>query len=127
MNEESTLNQRVAFFFKNKNISQQTIAKRLGVTRQAVNNWLSGNSPIPSKHIIKLFATFETLNPRWLLHGQGEMEGVEQSMPAENLLMTKKDTTIELLSTQLKEKEALIAELQKEIGRMEERLKQSLK
>lgn len=123
MEEEKTLNQRVAHFFNSKNISQQTIAKSIGVSRQAVNNWLSGNSPIPSKHVIKLFATFETLNPRWLLHGLGQMEGTEQSMPAESLLMTKKDTTIELLSIQLREKEAVIAELQKEIGRMEERLK----
>jgi len=124
VDEERTLNQRVAHFFKSKNISQQTIAKQLGVSRQAVNNWLSGNSPIPSKHIIKLFATFETLNPRWLIDGHGEMEGTEQSLPAESLLMTKKDTTIEILKAQLHEKDALIAELQKEIGRMEERLKQ---
>ncbi|MHC1773780.1 MAG: helix-turn-helix domain-containing protein [Lentimicrobium sp.] len=124
MSDELSLNQRVEYFFKSKGISQQMIAKSLGVSRQAVNNWLSGNNPIPSKHIIRLFAAFETLNPRWLLDGHGEMEGAEQSMPAESLLMTKKDTTIEILTAQLREKDTLISELQKEIGRMEERLKQ---
>ena len=115
MDEEKTINQRVEYFFKSKHISQQVIAKRLGVSRQAVNNWLSGNTPIPSKHIIKMFAEFETLNPRWILNGTGEMEGTEQSLPMESLLITKKDTTIELLTMQLNEKEKLIAELQ--IGR----------
>jgi transcriptional regulator with XRE-family HTH domain len=124
MDEEKTINQRVELFFKSKHISQQMIAKSIGVSRQAVNNWLSGNTPIPSKNIIKLFAAFENLNPRWVLNGTGEMEGSEQSLPMESLLITKKDTTIELLTMQLSEKEKLIAELQKEIGRMEERLKQ---
>lgn len=124
MTEEISLNQRVDQFFKAKEISQQTIAKRLGVSRQAVNNWLSGNQPIPSRHLIKLLSDFENLNPQWLLNGVGDMEGNEQSLPVENLVLARKEITIELMTTQLREKDALIMELQKEIGRMEERLKQ---
>lgn len=122
MSDELSLNQRVEHFFKIKDISQQQIAKRLGVSRQAVNNWLSGNNPIPARHLIKMLSDFEKLNPQWLLNGIGTMEGDEQSMPVENLLMTKKETTIELLTSNLKEKELQIAELLKEIGRLEERL-----
>ncbi|MBK6965859.1 MAG: hypothetical protein IPH20_18510 [Bacteroidales bacterium] len=69
-----------------------------------------------------MFASFENLNPRWLLDGDWNMEGDEQSMPAESLLMNKKETTIELLTSHLKEKELQITELLKEIGRLEERL-----
>ncbi|MBK6348211.1 MAG: helix-turn-helix domain-containing protein [Bacteroidales bacterium] len=90
MTEEMSLNQRVDQFFRIKDISQQQIAKRLGVSRQAVNNWLSGNNPIPARHLIKMLSDFEKLNPQWLLNGVGEMEGTEQSMPAESLFMTKR-------------------------------------
>ncbi|MBK6964198.1 MAG: helix-turn-helix domain-containing protein [Bacteroidales bacterium] len=124
MIEEISLNQRVDQFFKTKDISQQQIAKRLGVSRQAVNNWFSGNHPIPSRHLIKMLSDFEKLNPQWLLNGVGEMEGNEQSLPLESLVLTRKEITIELMTAQIREKDALISELQKEIGRMDERLKQ---
>jgi len=122
MELELSINQRVDQFFKNKNISQQIIAADLGVSRQAVNNWLSGNNPIPARHLIKLLTDFETLNPRWVLNGTGEMETNENSLPNGNIVLTKKDIMIELLTIQLKEKELQIAELHKEIGRLEERL-----
>ena len=114
---EQTVNQRIDAFLKKKNISQNEIAMKLAVTKQTVSNWVNSTVQIPLKHIVALLTEYEYLDAKWLLTGKGAMEtgGV-----AENLPETKKqEGAIELLKEQLAGKEKIIADLHKEIGRLE--------
>lgn len=119
---ETTVNQRIDYFLKSKDISQSEIAIKLSITKQTVNNWVSGNVQIPIKHIVSLLTEFETLNARWLLTGKGTMDDFEDQKPDKSNVSLKKDGIIELLTSQLADKDSKILSLQKEIGKLEERL-----
>jgi len=117
---EMTVNQRIGFFLKEKNIPQTEIATKLSVTKQTVSNWINGTVQIPLKHLISLISEYDYLNVRWLLTGEGTLETGQA--PADTPEEKKKEGAIELLKEQLATREKMIATLNKEIGRLEEQL-----
>lgn len=116
---ETTVNQRIEQFLKARNIPQTEIAAKLNVTKQTVSNWVSGTVQIPVKHIVSLLKEYDYLNARWLLTGTGELDkDAVNEVPAS----LKMEGMIDLLTKQLADKDKVIASLQKEIGKLEERL-----
>lgn len=64
-------------FFREKGMSQQDIADKVGRSRQNVTNLLNGKS----KFLLKtacLFSDVFGLSPAWLMTGSGEMMGNAQ-------------------------------------------------
>lgn len=53
-------------------LTQEEIAKRFGVTKQAINSLLTGRKPFGKQNAIKWANEFG-LNAAWLLTGEGEM------------------------------------------------------
>jgi transcriptional regulator with XRE-family HTH domain len=116
---ETTVNQRIEQFLKARNIPQTEIAAKLNVTKQTVSNWVSGTVQIPVKHIVSLLKEYDYLNARWLLTGTGELDNdAVNEVPAS----LKMEGMIDLLSKQLADKDKVIASLQKEVGKLEERI-----
>ncbi|MBQ8717013.1 MAG: helix-turn-helix transcriptional regulator [Clostridia bacterium] len=54
-----TLGQRIAKCRKNKNLSQEYVADRLGISRQAVSKWEQDVSAPDTNHLIALSALFD--------------------------------------------------------------------
>lgn len=119
METEMTVNQTIEIFLKSKKMTQQEFAIQMGVTKQTINNWVTGAVQIPVKHIIAILNQFPELNARWLLTGEGEMGDVEKPTTGESKNCLKIEAKNELLLKQLQEKELLIAELYKQIGKLE--------
>lgn len=59
-------------YLTNLGLTQEEIAKRFGVTKQAINSLLTGRKPFGKQNAIKWANEFG-LNAAWLLTGDGEM------------------------------------------------------
>jgi phage repressor protein C with HTH and peptisase S24 domain len=88
MEQEERLNE-LRRYLTNLGLTQDIIAKRFGVTKQAINSLLTGRKPFGKQNAIKWANEFG-LNAGWLLTGEGEMvkqstktvvEVVEQGTP----------------------------------------------
>lgn len=119
---EGTVNQRVEIVLREKNISQSELSKKLSVSKQTVSNWVSGNVQIPLRHIVAILTGYDWLSARWLLTGKGSMEEGQPKKVIETPDMNKLQGMVELFTKQLSEKDATIHNLQREIGKLEERL-----
>lgn len=119
---EGTVNQRVEILLREKDISQTELAKKLSVSKQTVSNWISGNVQIPLRHIVSIVTEYDWINARWLLVGKGSMEDLQGKKQKDSPDQLKCEGMVDLLSKQLKEKDGLILSLQKEVGKLEERL-----
>ncbi|MFQ3578504.1 MAG: hypothetical protein SNJ71_00005 [Bacteroidales bacterium] len=84
---------------------------------------------------MKKIASYPEINPTWLLTGHGPMlkEGTEVSVPEakqekqekQDVNPSRQEAIIEYLQSQLKEKDAKIEELNREIGRLQAQIKQT--
>ena len=71
MEQEERLNE-LRRYLTNLGLTQEEIAKRFGVTKQAINSLLTGRKPFGKQNAIKWANEFG-LNAAWLLTGDGEM------------------------------------------------------
>lgn len=117
MKTGSTVNQNIDTLLRAKKLTQQELAQQMGLTKQTINNWITGTAQIPLKHLVSLLKLFSDVNARWLLTGEGDMGDDEKTFASNPRLEGK----IEILESQLKEKEDKIAELYKIIGRLEKK------
>ena len=65
-------------FFKEKGISQDEIAKQLGVSQSYVSGLLTGKKAFGKKQAVR-FSELYGLSPSWLLTGEGEMVAAQAS------------------------------------------------
>lgn len=119
---EGTVNQRIEKLIKDKDISQTELANRLSVSKQTISNWIAGNVQIPLRHVVVLVEEFKWLNVRWLLTGSGTMEDDPAKKGKETPEQSKMEGMVEILKNQLATKDETIYRLNKEIGKLEERL-----
>lgn len=71
MEQDERLNE-LRRYLTNLGLTQEEIAKRFGVTKQAINSLLTGRKPFGKQNAIKWAKEFG-LNAAWLLTGEGEM------------------------------------------------------
>ncbi len=83
-----TVGERISYLIKKRGINQSILAKKIGVSSQAVNQWISGSvKKISGVNIIKLAMELES-TPEWILTGKERKGSVALSGPP------KKDSTI---------------------------------
>jgi len=64
-----TVGDRIAYLIKKKGMKQTVLAKKIGVSSQAVNQWISGSvKKISGENIVKLAKALQT-TPEWILSG----------------------------------------------------------
>jgi phage repressor protein C with HTH and peptisase S24 domain len=81
-----TLDQRVKLARTRKKVSQEELAKTVGVSRVAVTAWESGDTKsINSKHLHKA-ASFLEVDANWLATGEGSMALADDGVSAEEFL-----------------------------------------
>lgn len=95
-------------YLTNLGLTQEEIAKRFGVTKQAINSLLTGRKPFGKQNAIKWANEFG-LNAAWLLTGDGEMkrqstkevvEIVEHGTPVYNVDATCGDLSRPIVFTE---------------------------
>lgn len=64
--------ERFAFALKRKGIVEDELAKKLGLSQQAISNWKHGKNL--SKKMYQVAEELE-VNPDWLIKNRGPMEG----------------------------------------------------
>jgi transcriptional regulator with XRE-family HTH domain len=64
---------RITQFLVNENISSAEFADKIGVQRSSVSHVLNERNYPSTSFIQKMLTTYQNLNPRWILLGEGEM------------------------------------------------------
>lgn len=82
MNKVNNIGQRIKKLLKEKGISQAELARRIGVSRAAVSEWVRGKSE-PSESTLKLIAKEFGVNENWLKTGEGEIWSKDRSLEKE--------------------------------------------
>ena len=83
----ATFSEKLKYLIKLKGMTQIEVAQQFGVSHPAVNNWLNGAMPRPSK--IKAIADFFNVDVNILTNDSLELE-------SEKLTETYKNNTLEL-------------------------------
>ncbi len=89
---ELTLGQRISTRRKLLNLSQETLAERLGVSRQAVSKWEADGSIPEIDKLIALSKLFE-VSMEWLLGVQTEQTNADGGLNESQLLMVEQITS----------------------------------
>ena len=71
--------ERVIEAANKSNLKDIDFAKRIGASKQQFANWKSGAQGVPEKYLIKIVEEFPTVNARWLITGEGSLNGVNHS------------------------------------------------
>ena len=84
---------------KNKNITQEQLAEKLGVTSKSISRWENGNT-MPDYSLLKDLCSELDTNVNELLSGERIKEDDYMIKAEENFIMLKKkvDTTLKLLN-----------------------------
>jgi transcriptional regulator with XRE-family HTH domain len=71
---KSTINQRIKEYLERKKITAETFGKPIGVSRQAVSQWMSNMNGPNASTIIKIIEIYPDINARWLITGNFSYE-----------------------------------------------------
>jgi transcriptional regulator with XRE-family HTH domain len=82
---------RIAQFLKSEGISPAEFADKIGVQRSSVSHVLNGRNHPSASFIQKLLGSYKSLNPRWLLLGEGTISDSKYSPVREQVLFGQKD------------------------------------
>lgn len=109
--------ERILYFLDSQNIKPSPFENKIGVSRGYFNKMVKRNADIGEGTILKIVEYCPQVNLSWLILGTGEMLKNE---------VQKAEGLPEILDY-LREREVEIKNLNREIGRMEERLESSKK
>jgi len=93
------LGDRIEAMVKFSGLNQQEFTKRIGVSKSTFHNWKSGEQGIAFEYLRRILHTYEEINPKWLILGEGEMlipkkdQLQEPESPYGNKPITKGDLT----------------------------------
>jgi len=73
---------RITKFLASEGISPAEFADKIGVQRSSVSHVLNGRNYPSASFIQKMLGAYKTLNPRWLLLGEGMISDI-RSIPAQ--------------------------------------------
>jgi transcriptional regulator with XRE-family HTH domain len=68
---------RITQFLSSEGISPAEFADKIGVQRSSVSHVLNGRNYPSASFIQKMLGSYNTLNPRWLLLGEGTMKDIK--------------------------------------------------
>jgi len=77
---------RITQFLTNEGISPAEFADKIGVQRSSVSHVLNGRNYPSASFIQKMLASYKTLNPRWLLLGEGSVSDAKSILVKEPTL-----------------------------------------
>jgi transcriptional regulator with XRE-family HTH domain len=77
---------RITQFLSNEGISPAEFADKIGVQRSSVSHVLNGRNYPSASFIQKMLGSYKTLNPRWLLLGEGTMSDAKPMLVKEPTL-----------------------------------------
>lgn len=119
----TTSNQRIEAPRVNMKIKSVTeLAKIIGVQQTSLNANISKNVEPRFTLLSKILAAFPDISAEWLMKGEGEM--MKTASTTEAALTTEAPhATEQLLREMLAEKDKIIIEQSKEIGRLQEQLR----
>ncbi len=96
---------RITQFLLSEGISPAEFADKIGVQRSSVSHVLNGRNYPSASFIQKMLGSYNTLNPRWLLLGEGMMTEVKSTPVKESTLFQFPSNT-EVTKTQLESTKA---------------------
>lgn len=108
--------ERIKQYIDNKGITIAAFERSVGMSNASFGKSLKSNGGIGSDKLENILKVYPDLSSEWLLRGEGEMlrqtaTEADKPVPPESALLTI-----------LREKDATIERLNREIGRLEERL-----
>ncbi len=68
-----TLKDRLKILLEEKNMTQAAFADYINVGRPNITHLMTGRDKFSQKIVSRILLYFPEINPRWLLHGEGEM------------------------------------------------------
>jgi transcriptional regulator with XRE-family HTH domain len=117
-NETATFGDRVAAARAARGLSQQDMAKKLGVKLKTAHGWEDDISE-PRANKLQMLAGLLNVSIMWLLTGEGD--GLSDARDRESL-----PTDIDEILTELRRTRAQYARLTDKLGRLEKRLQKAL-
>ena len=106
---------RITLFLTSEGISPAEFADKIGVQRSSVSHVLNGRNYPSASFIQKMLGAYKTLNPRWLLLGEGTITYtksapvIEQTLfhfPEENETLKKANETFASVNIPVKAADA---------------------
>src|SRR5512133_1262871 len=74
---------RITQFLNKEGISPAEFADKIGVQRSSVSHVLNGRNYPSASFIQKMLGSYNKLNPRWLLLGEGAMTEIKSTLVKE--------------------------------------------
>lgn len=119
-----TVNERLRFFMKSKDILQKDLIKKGIVTRGTIINYLKDGNPIRSDFLSELKKAYPSIDLNWLLAGKSEKE--ETTLISEPMNTYKKSESRHHptagLELKLQLQDAEIEKLKERVGELEQLL-----
>ena len=110
----TNISDRIAILIKEKGISTRALEQAIGCSNGVISRCISKGTDISSLWVSKIIEIHNDINPTWLLTGKGDI-----------YYNTSTQTTeLSSLLALIREKEEIIREQDREIGRLEERIRQ---
>lgn len=115
--EASTFGDRMAGAREAANLSQEALARQLGVKLATIQNWENDNSE-PRANKLQMMSGMLSVSMRWLLTGEGD--GIESPVQASNGDMQKALADLSRMRAQM-------LALSQDMGHLEKRLRSLMK
>ena len=87
---------RINQFLAHESISPAEFADKIGVQRSSVSHVLNGRNYPSAAFIQKMLSSYKSLNPRWLLLGEGAMFEAKSGQAKDNTLLQFSPETVEV-------------------------------
>ena len=94
---------RINQFLSHESITPAEFADKIGVQRSSVSHVLNGRNFPGAIFIQKMLSSYKTLNPRWLLLGEGQMFDIKSNINDPTLFNSEEDLPHSKPYTQTKE------------------------
>ena len=114
----TNISDRIAILIKEKGISTRALEQAIGCSNGVISRCISKGTDISSLWVSKIIEIHNDINPTWLLTGKGDIYYNTSST-------TTQTTELSSLLALIREKEEIIREQDREIGRLEERIRQN--
>lgn len=113
----TNISDRIAILIKEKGISTRALEQAIGCSNGVISRCISKGTDISSLWVSKIIEIYNDINSTWLLTGKGDIYYNTSST-------TTQTTELSSLLALIREKEEIIREQDREIGRLEERIRQ---